>query len=246
MRHIALLVALFGLACVHGSERAFVSNSSDSNSGNSSASDSGSNGSSDGSNGSSQGSADSSQGSADSSQGSANGTNASAETSNSSRADAAASTEDSSRGTSQETTRETSPSGLGPVISATTVGATVTGLGMLVWGMASAQFRAQGGGAIAAAWLRSHALDVHADLATGSGPFLDDLAEIAAIPHAHLHRFGVLLRRHRAELVPLATAEPLDAAQAERFLARVGALARSDPFLAAAGEAFAARIGHAE
>ncbi|WP_342376929.1 hypothetical protein NVS55_36815 [Myxococcus stipitatus] len=211
------------------------------------------------SNGSSDGSGDSSKGSGDSSKGSGESSNASEGTGNSSNEGGSSESRSSGEeGTDSRSESSNSEKNDGRVLSATTVVATVIGLGVVIWRVAvSAERRRQRReadpeevGRAAQVYLRSRTHQLREDLALGAGPTVEDLAAAANIRRENLGTFGKLLRTHRAELLALADTRALTPERAVAWLERVGELARTDPrleedrlaFLAAQGEEVTAEV----
>ncbi|WP_241757908.1 hypothetical protein [Myxococcus landrumensis] len=222
------------------------------------------------SNGSSDGSGDSSKGSGDSSKGSGESSNASEGTGNSSgeggSSESRSSGEEGSskskssgeEGTDSRSESSNSEKNDGRVLSATTVVATVIGLGVVIWRVAvSAERRRQRReanpeevGRAAQVYLRSRTHQLREDLALGAGPTVEDLAAAANIRRENLGTFGRLLRANRGELLAMADTRTLTPERALAWLERVGELARTDPkldedrlaFLAAQGEEVTAEV----
>ncbi|ATB34170.1 hypothetical protein [Melittangium boletus] len=238
---------------------------SDSGSGNSSAGSGDSSGasgdSSAGSGESSQASGDSSQsdsGSGDSGQsdsGSGNSSQSDSGSGNSSQSDSGSG--NSSQGTSKPTdvsgplrssgSSKGARSESAPISSVTTVGATVGGLGVVIWRAFSVAAHAvpppAAVGQAAQAYLRSRTHQLREDLALGAGPSIDDLAAMARIRRENLRLFGQVLREHRAELLSLAQPSRLTPERALEWLGRVGQLAGAEPRLQEDGSAFLAAQG---
>lgn len=246
-----------------GSGGMSASEGSSDGSGSGSGSDgSGSDGSSDGSGDSSNGSGDSSKGSGDSSKseaGSSEDSNHSSEEggsseSRSSKSDTGTS-ESENGGEGKDSRSETSNSenNDGRVVSATTVAATVIGLGVVIWRVvAAAERRRQAPpppeevGRAAQVYLRSRTHQLREDLALGAGPTVEDLASAASIRRENLGTFGRLLRANRQELLAMADTRTLTPDRALAWLARVGELARTDPRLDEDRRAFLAAHGDEE
>ncbi|QSQ28539.1 hypothetical protein JY651_45410 [Pyxidicoccus parkwayensis] len=124
-----------------------------------------------------------------------------------------------------------------------TVGATVVGLGVVIWQAYAAAERRRGVepkelGRTAQVYLRSREHQLREDLALGAGPTVEDLAAAAHIRRENLGTFGRVLRAHRQELLALADASTLTPTKALAWLERVGALAGTDPRLDADRQAF--------
>ncbi|MFY1827511.1 hypothetical protein ACN47A_16440 [Myxococcus fulvus] len=235
-------------------------------------------GSSDGS-GSGSGSGDSSNGSGDSSNGSGDSSNGSGDSSNESGDSSERTTHSSEEGGSSESrssdrsetgTSESESGGEGKesrsetsnsdnkdgrVVSATTVAATVIGLGVVIWRVVAAAERRKGPppeevGRAAQVYLQSRTHQLREDLALGAGPTVEDLAAAASIRRENLPTFGRLLRANRRELLAMAETRTLTPERALAWLARVGELARTDPrldedrraFLAVHGEEVTAEV----
>jgi len=198
------------------------SSQSDSGSGNSGQSDSGSGKSSQSDSGSGN-SSQSDSGSGNSSQGSSEPTNVSGRLQSSG----------SSKGARSESA---------PISSVTTVGATVGGLGVVIWRAFSVAAHAvpppAAVGQAAQAYLRSRTHQLREDLALGAGPSIEDLAAMARIRRENLRLFGQVLREHRAELLSLAQPSLLTPERALEWLGRVGQLAGAEPRLQEDGSAF--------
>ncbi|WP_303626811.1 hypothetical protein [Myxococcus sp. AM011] len=229
--------------------------------GSSDGSGSGSDGS--GSDGSSDGSGDSSNGSGDSSKseaGSSGDSNHSSEEggsseSRSSKQSDTGSSESESGGEGKDSRSETSNSenNDGRVVSATTVAATVIGLGVVIWRVVAAAERRRRAppppeevGRAAQVYLRSRTHQLREDLALGAGPTVEDLASAASIRRENLGTFGRLLRANRQELLAMADTRTLTPERALAWLARVGELARADPRLDEDRRAFLAAHGDEE
>src|SRR6218665_1189867 len=189
------------------------SSQSDSGSGNSGQSDSGSGKSSQSDSGSGN-SSQSDSGSGNSSQGSSEPTNVSGRLQSSG----------SSKGARSESA---------PISSVTTVGATVGGLGVVIWRAFSVAAHAvpppAAVGQAAQAYLRSRTHQLREDLALGAGPSIEDLAAMARIRRENLRVFGQVLREHRAGLLSLAQPSLLTPERALEWLRRGGQLAGAGP-----------------
>lgn len=210
---------------------------------------------------SSEGSGDSSKGSGDSSDQSGNSSGEGGSSESRSGDDSNSGTSRSENGGEGKDSRSESSNSdknNGRVLSATTVAATVIGLGVVIWRVAvSAERRRQRQqaapeevGRAAQVYLRSRTHQLREDLALGAGPTVDDLAAAANIRRENLGTFGRLLRANRGELLALADTRTLTPERALVWLERVGELARTDPkldedrlaFLAAQGEEVTAEV----
>jgi hypothetical protein len=142
------------------------------------------------------------------------------------------------------------------VASATVIGLTATGLGVVFWQVAVRAMRpvpqpptAPAPEEVARAaqtYLRSRSHQLREDLALGAGPSIEDLATVARIRREHVGLFGRLLRAHRHELLALADARTLTPERAVEWLRRVGELARADPRLEEDRRAFLSTSGGQE
>ncbi|MCP3099699.1 hypothetical protein LZ198_12555 [Myxococcus sp. K15C18031901] len=155
--------------------------------------------------------------------------------SRSSKQSESGSSESESGGEGKDSRSETSNRGNkdGRIVSATTVAATVLGLGVVIWRAYVAserreRARAEEVGRAAQVYLRARTHQLREDLALGAGPTVEDLAEAAHIRRENLGTFGRLLRTHRRELLEMADARTLTPDRALAWLERVGELARSD------------------
>jgi hypothetical protein len=206
-------------------------NSSQSNSGQSSGSDSSQSNS--GQSGSSEGSGASSNTSGEGLKASGEATlnvlQASEGVTNNSADTTRASSENS--GSSQSRSSEATS---GPVLSATSVGVTVGGLGLVIWKVLLNTPAAPAPAEVARAaqvYLRGRTHQLREDLALGAGPTIEDLAAMARIRRENLGTFGRLLCAHRGELLALADSATLTPERALLWLERVGQLARTEPSL---------------
>ncbi len=226
------------------------SNSGQSNSGQSSGSDSSQSNS--GQSGSSESSGASSESSGASSNASGEGLKASGEaTLNVLQAsegvtnNSADSTRASS-GNSESSQSRSSEATSGPVLSATSVGVTVGGLGLVIWKVLLNAPVAPAPAEVARAaqvYLRGRTHQLREDLALGAGPTIEDLAAMARIRRENLGTFGRLLCAHRGELLALADSATLTPERALLWLERVGQLARTEPNLEEDRRAFLAAHG---
>src|SRR6218665_1771314 len=120
-----------------------------------------------------------------------------------------------------------------PISSVTTVGATVGGLGVVIWRAFSVAAHAvpppAAVGQAAQAYLRSRTHQLREDLALGAGPSIEDLAAMARIRRENLRLFGQVLREHRAGLLSLAQPSLLTPERALEWLRRGGQLAGAGP-----------------
>ncbi|WP_257452557.1 hypothetical protein [Archangium lipolyticum] len=223
------------------------SNSGDS-SGNSNSGDSGSgdSGNSSQSNSGESTQADSSQSNSSQSESSKTSGQTSGGSSKSSEATSQNSAESSK--TSSESSKS-SQSNSGSVVSVTTIGATVGGLGLIIWQALKVVPAAPAPAAVGQAaqvYLRARTHQLREDLALGAGPTIEDLAAMARIRRENLRVFGRLLREHRTELLTLADSSALTPERAIAWLERVGQLARTEPRLDADRRAFLASHGVVE
>lgn len=170
-----------------------------------------------------------------------------------SKSDSSQSNSESSKASSDNSTKNSdsshSQSGSGVVLSVTTVGGTVVGLGMLIWVAVKALAVAPAPAAVAQAaqsYLRARNPQLREDLALGAGPTIEDLAAMARIRRENLRTFGLLLREHRSELLTLADASTLTPERAMSWLQRVGEIARTEPRLEEDRRAFLAAYGVTE
>ncbi|PTL82246.1 hypothetical protein DAT35_20880 [Vitiosangium sp. GDMCC 1.1324] len=133
------------------------------------------------------------------------------------------------------------------MLSFSTVGATVGGLGFAFWAiLRAAPIGAPAPadvGQAAQAYLRARTHQLREDLALGAGPSIEDLAAMARIRRENLRVFGRLLREHRGELLSLADSAALTPERALTWLERVGQLASTDPRLMEDRRAFLAAHG---
>jgi hypothetical protein len=140
------------------------------------------------------------------------------------------------------------------VASATVIGLTAAGLGVVFWQVMERGMRTvpppspspQEVARAAQTYLRSRTHQLREDLALGAGPTVEDLAALARIRREHLGIFGRLLRAHRHELLALADERTLTPERAAAWLRRVGELARTDPRLEEDRRAFLATYGGQE
>jgi hypothetical protein len=141
-------------------------------------------------------------------------------------------------------------SGGGNVLSFSTVGATVGGLGMAFWMILRAPPVGPpppaNVGQAAQAYLRARTHQLREDLALGAGPSIEDLAAMARIRRENLRLFGRVLRENRGELLSLAESSTLTPERALGWLERVGQLARTEPRLEEDRLAFLAAHGIVE
>lgn len=220
-------------------------NSSDSNSGNSSQGDSSQ------SNSGESTKSDSSQSQSNSSQSkSSEQSNASSENTNAS-SEASKPSSENSKGSSENSqsseSSKNSQTSQGNVLSFSSVGATVGGLGLAFWQIlrtapVGAPAPADVGQA-AQVYLRARTHQLREDLALGAGPSIEDLAAMARIRRENLRVFGRLLREHRVELLTMADAATLTPEHALDWLERVGQIASTDPRLQEDRRAFLAAHG---
>ncbi|MCY1074735.1 hypothetical protein [Archangium lansingense] len=237
------------------------SNSGDSGSGNSSGnSDSGSEGSSNSDSSQSQSSqstnSDSSQSqssqstNSDSSQSQSESSQSSKSDSSQSQSSQNEASQSQSGGSSENSKSSQNSSGGGNVLTFSTVGATVGGLGLAFWMILKAPPVGPpppaNVGEAAQAYLRARTHQLREDLALGAGPSIEDLAAMARIRRENLRLFGRLLREHRGELLSLAEASTLTPERALGWLERVGQLARTEPRLEEDRRAFLAVYGVVE
>jgi hypothetical protein len=241
---------------------AFVQGDSGSgDSGNSSADSGNSSGNSNSDSGNSSGDSksDSGNSSGDSGNSSADSRNSSADSGNSSdgsKSDSGNSSDSKSNsdGSSDSSGNSSNSSQKNPAASATVVGLTAVGLGVVFWQVAEHAARAAPVAApppqelapAAQTYLRARAHQLREDLALGAGPTVEELAALARIRREHLGAFGQLLRAHRQELLALADVRTLTPERALSWLRRVGELARTDSRLEDDRSAFLAAYGGEE
>ena len=89
------------------------------------------------------------------------------------------------------------------------------------------------GGKAAELYLRQNALQLAQDLATGSGPVVDELAAALRLSADSRDGFAELLRENRKELLALADPRRLDTSRAVQFVERMVGMMQANPRLAA-------------
>jgi hypothetical protein len=231
---------------------AFVQGDSGSgDSGNSSADSGNSSGNSNSDSGNSSG--DSKSDSGNSSGDSGNSSADSGNSSDGSKSDSGNSSDSktNSDGSSDSSGNSSNSSQKNPAASATVVGLTAVGLGVVFWQVAArappvAAPPPQELAPAAQTYLRARAHQLREDLALGAGPTVEELAAMARIRREHLGAFGQLLRAHRQELLALADVRTLTPERALSWLRRVGELARTDSRLEDDRSAFLAAYGGEE
>ena len=158
------------------------------------------------------------------------------------------SSQSQSEGSSSENSQSSQgSSGGGNVLSFSTVGATVGGLGMAFWMILKAPPVGPpppaAVGQAAQAYLRARTHQLREDLALGAGPSIEDLAAMARIRRENLRLLGRVLRENRGELLSLAETSALTPERALAWLERVGQLARTESRLEEDRLAFLAAHG---
>jgi hypothetical protein len=108
----------------------------------------------------------------------------------------------------------------------TTTGVTTTGIALSGIGAYFITTKKDDRGRAAAAmhWLRQHALQVRQDLCLGRGPTLSEIAAEMRVAQPSRRLFGSTLRKHRHELLDLASPAKLTPERAVRFFVTIRSL----------------------